>query len=162
MIILQTKTTIQASQERCFDLARSVDLHAAGAAGIAGRAMAGRTTGLSDLGDRTTWTARFFGLGFALTTEVTGFDRPHGFSDAQCSGPFAHFGHVYGFREAGKGRTVMTDVFSFQSPFGLIGALFDSVVLRGRMQVVMEARAITIRRAAESPPPPILGESEQT
>ena len=43
----------------------------------------------------------------------------------------------------------MTDVFSYQSPFGLIGMLFDSVVLRGRMRAVMEARAETIKRAAE-------------
>ena len=150
MTTLSTETLIQAPPERCFDLARSVDLHAAGASGIAGRATAGRTSGLSVLGDRTTWTARFFGLYFALTTEITAFDRPHGFADAQCFGPFVHFGHVYTFRDAGPGQTVMTDVFSFQSPFGLIGTLFDSVVLRGRMRAVMAARAETIKRAAES------------
>ena len=160
MITLHTETVIQAPPNRCFDLARSVDLHAAGAAGIAGRATAGRTSGLSGPGDRTTWTARFFGLRFALTTEITAFDRPHGFSDAQCAGPFVHFGHVYVFREAGTGQTVMTDVFSFQSPFGPLGAFFDSVVLRGRMRAVMAARARTIQRAAESPRPPIMGESD--
>ena len=57
MITLHTETVIEAPQECCFDLARSVDLHAAGAAGIAGRATAGRTSGLSGMGDRTTWTA---------------------------------------------------------------------------------------------------------
>lgn len=150
MITLQTETLMQAPPERCFDLARSVDLHAEGAAGIAGRATAGRTSGLSEMGDRTTWTARFFGLRFALTTEITGFDRPHGFGDTQCAGPFAHFGHVYEFQVRDDGQTVMTDTFSYQSPFGPLGAFFDRVLLRGRMRAVMDARALTIKRAAEA------------
>ena len=149
MITLRTETAIQAPPERCFDLARSVDLHAAGAAGIAGLARKGRTSGFSGPGDRTTWTARFFGLRFALTTEITSFDRPHGFADTQCAGPFAHFGHVYRFQARDDGQIVMTDTFSFQSPFGPLGAFFDRVLLRDRMQAVMEARAQTIKREAE-------------
>ena len=121
MITLRTETVIFAPPERCFDLARSVDLHAASAAAIHGRATAGRTAGLATLGDRTTWSARFFGLRFLLTMGITAFDRSRGFSDVLCSGLFRHFGHVYTFQPVGLAQTVMTDEFSFQSPFGLVG-----------------------------------------
>ena len=150
MITLRTETVIGSPPERCFDLARSVDLHAAGASAIQGRATAGRTAGLAELGDRTTWTARFFGLGFSLTTQITTYDCPHTFSDAQCSGPFRHFGHVYVFHPQGADGTLMTDEFSFQSPFGPLGAAFDSLILRRRMRAVLAARAETIQRAAEA------------
>lgn len=150
MITLCTVTAICAPPARCFDLARSVDLHAAGASLIRGKAAAGRTAGLSALGDETTWSARFFGLRFSLTTRVTEFDRPHRFSDVQSAGLFRHFGHVYTFRPDGPSRTLMTDEFSFQSPFGLAGAAFDGFVLRRQMQAVMESRALYVKRAAES------------
>lgn len=117
---------------------------------IHGKAVAGRTTGLATLGDWTTWSARFFGLRFSLTTEITAFDRPNGFSDALCAGLFRHFGHVYTFQSVGPAQTAMTDEFSFQSPCGFVGAAFDALVLRPRMEVVMEGRALSIKRAAES------------
>lgn len=150
MIILRTETVILAPPERCFDLARSVDLHAVGASLIQGKATAGRTAGLSGLGDETTWSARFFGLRFSLTTRITEYERPRGFSDVQSAGLFRHFGHVYTFRPDGPARTVMTDEFSFQSSFGFIGAAFDGFVLRRQMQAVMESRARCVKRAAES------------
>ena len=150
MITLRTETTILAPPERCFDLARSVDLHAASASVIHGKATAGRTEGLSDLGDRTTWSARFFGMRFSLTTEITAFERPRGFSDVLYSGLFRHFGHVYTFAPVNVGQTVMTDEFSFQSPFGFVGAVLDTLILRRRMEAVMEGRARYVKRVAES------------
>jgi ligand-binding SRPBCC domain-containing protein len=147
---LSTQTVILAPPERCFDLARSVDLHAASASVIHGKATAGRTAGLSESGDRTTWSARFFGMRFLLTTEITAFDRPRGFSDVQRAGLFRHFGHVYTFTAISPTRTVMTDVFSFRSPFGSVGAAFDAFVLRRRMRAVMEGRALHVKRVAES------------
>lgn len=150
MITLRTRTVILAPPERCFDLARSVDLHAASASVIHGRAVAGRTAGLSALGDQTTWSARFFGMRFSMTTEITAFDRPHGFSDVLCAGLFRHFGHVYTFAPVSPMQTMMTDEFSFQSPFGFIGAVMDALVLRRRMRAVLEFRARYIKRVAES------------
>lgn len=150
MIRLRAEVVITAPLERCFDLARSVDFHAVTARPIGGRAAAGRVSGLSGPGDWTTWSARFFGMRFSLTTEIAGFDRPHGFSDVLRSGPFRHFGHVYTFQSLGPDRTRMTDDFSFQSPCGLLGAWVDAAILRRPMQAVDEARAQDIRRIAES------------
>lgn len=150
MITLHTQITINAPKQRCFDLARSVDVHILTARTISGKAVAGRVSGLSGLGEWTTWSARFFGMRFRLTTEISAFDYPNGFSDTLRSGLFTHFGHVYTFEDSGGGQTRFTDTFSFQSPLGLLGALVDRIVLRGRMKSVDEARAGGIKRLAES------------
>ena len=150
MIRLHTQILIRAPASRCFDLARSVGLHQDAAGPIDGRAIAGRVSGLSGLGDCTTWSARFFGLRFSLSTRITEFEPPHRFSDVLCQGLFAHFGHDYAFREHGLGQTLMTDDFFFQSPLGLLGAAFDTIMLKRKMREVAQWRARCIRRVAES------------
>ena len=136
--------------ERCFDLARSVDLHAASASIIHGEAVGGCKTGLAEPGDCTMWSARFFGLRFSLATQIMAYARPHRFSDELQKGLFTRFGHHYTFRADGASRTVMEDEFFFQSPLGPIGALFDRAVLRRRMRTVAEFRVQYIKRVAES------------
>lgn len=150
MIRIRTETEIFAPGERCFDCARSIELHAASSRVIGGRAVAHRTAGLATLGDKTTWSARFFGMRFALTTQITEFERPHRFSDTLCLGLFAHFGHVYTFQSLGPMRTVMTDEFYFQSRFGILGTVFDTFVLSRRMRVVASFRVRYLKRIAES------------
>lgn len=150
MVRLHTQVSINAPKQRCFDLARSVDVHTLTARTISGKAVAGRVSGLSALGDWTTWSARFFGVRFRLTTEITALNAPNSFSDTLRSGLFTHFGHVYTFEDIGGGQTRFTDTFSFQSPFGLLGTFVDCIVLRGRMKVVDEARADDIKSLAES------------
>jgi ligand-binding SRPBCC domain-containing protein len=150
MINLRIQTLILAPQERCFDLARSVDAHNTSAALIHGKAIAGRMSGLSVLGDWTTWSARFFGMRFSLTTAITAFNSPSGFSDTLQAGLLTDFGHIYLFEATGIGQTLMTDDFFFQSPFGFLGSLFDRFLLRPQMQKTMDFRALTLKRIAES------------
>ena len=150
LITLCTDTMIFAPAARCFDLARSIEFHAASAGIIQGKAMAGRTAGLAALGDKTTWSARFFGIRFSLTTEITEFGWPYGFSDVMCAGLFTHFGHLYTFEPISAMQTRMRDEFTFQSPFGFLGATFDNWVLRRRMQIIMDVRALSLKRTAES------------
>ena len=150
MIPLRIETEVFAPRERCFDLARSVDFHAASSQIIAGKAVAYRVSGLSEQGDKTTWSARFFGVRFRLTTEITHFDRPHGFSDDLCAGLFRHFGHVYTFTTRETDRTLMIDDFRFESPFGFLGAAFDTLILRRQMHAVALSRALHLKRVAES------------
>lgn len=150
MIRIRTETEIFAPCERCFDCARSIDLHAASSRIIRGRAVAHRTRGLAVLGDKTTWSARFFGVRFVLTTQITEFDRPRSFRDCLCAGLFTHFGHVYTFQSLDHARTLMTDDFFFQSPFGVLGIAFDTLVLQRRMRAVASFRAGYLKRVAES------------
>lgn len=150
MIIIRTETVIAAPAERCFDLTRSVEAHAASAKLIHGTAVGGKQAGLADAGDETTWSAQFFGVRFRLTTRIEDYNRPRCFSDVMCAGLFRHFGHVYTFEPLGPDETRLIDVFSFESPFGPLGSLLDRVLLRPQMRTVADARVRFLKRTAES------------
>jgi ligand-binding SRPBCC domain-containing protein len=150
VIVIRAQALIAAPADRCFDLARSVEAHAASAKLIHGRAVGGKQSGLADAGDETTWSAQFFGVRFRLTTRIEHYCRPHCFSDVMCAGLFRHFGHVYTFEPLGPNKTRLTDEFSFESPFGPLGSLLDRTVLRPQMRTVADARVTFLKRTAES------------
>ena len=79
---------IRAPIERCFDLARSVEVHRAGNIhfGEVAVAMAGVTSGLIGLGQRVTWRAKHLGVWQQLTSEITAMDRPTYFQDTMIRG----------------------------------------------------------------------------
>jgi ligand-binding SRPBCC domain-containing protein len=142
-------TWIEAPPDRVFDLARSVDLHAQGQARHCERAISGVTSGLIAMGESVTWEARHFGVTQRLTSRVVAFDRPRSFRDSMVSGAFARFDHDHLFEPEGPG-TRMVDVFDFASPLGLLGRVVDSLVLAGYMRRLVQERALSIKRAAES------------
>src|ERR1035438_1299836 len=77
MVTLEDLTVIHAPIERCFDLARSVEVHLAGNvhSGESAKAIAGVTSGLVGLAERVTWRAKHFGVWHNLTSEITVMDR---------------------------------------------------------------------------------------
>ncbi|MDE3198354.1 MAG: cell division protein, partial [Acidobacteriota bacterium] len=85
MVRLEEITVIGAPVERCFDLARSVEVHLAGQSH---RAEVTTASGLLGLGARVTWRAKHFGLWQRLTSEITAMDRPVYFQDAMVDGIF--------------------------------------------------------------------------
>ena len=76
MIELFANVVVDAPIQRCFDITRSIDVHQDSSILIRGRAVAGKVGGLSDLGDETTWSARFFGMRFRVRTKVTEMEVP--------------------------------------------------------------------------------------
>lgn len=145
---IEITTAINASVERCFDLARDIDLHVKSAAGTNDRAVSGVTSGLISLGEEVTWSARHFGVTQQLTSRITAFDRPRHFRDSQVRGAFARFDHDHLFHADGD-VTIMIDVFDYESPFGLLGKLADLLFLRRYMETFLRNRALVIKAAAE-------------
>jgi ligand-binding SRPBCC domain-containing protein len=143
------ETVIAAPIDRCFDLARDIDFHVRSLAHTGERAVAGRTTGLIELGESVTWEARHLGVRQRLTSSVTAFDRPHYFRDVMTAGAFQAFAHEHWF-EARDGRTIMTDVVEFKSPFGPLGRLVDAVFMKGYLRRLLGRRCQAILREAES------------
>lgn len=136
--------------DRCFDLARSVDLHVDSAGPLDGRAEAGRTSGLSGLNDETTWSARFFGIRFRVTTRTLICDRPTLYHEKIVSGLPRRFEHHYTFEMMGDDRTRMTDRFIVESRFWPIGALVDRFYLALKMTAALRHRLEMIKRVAET------------
>jgi len=146
---ITVQTWIDAPAERCFDAARDLDLHVRSMAHTGERAVAGRTSGLIELGEEVTWRARHFGIAQHFTSRITAFDRPRFFQDAMQRGAFKSFVHDHTFEATTVGGTTMTDTLVFAAPLGLLGRIAERVVLRRYLTRLLTARAAVIREEAE-------------
>ena len=140
---------VRAPAERCFDLARSVELHADSSTGIGARAVGGRRAGLSGDGDETVWSACFGGVRFRMTTRIGDFARPTRFGDTMTRGLLRRFAHVYRFRSLPDGGCAMSDELAVEVPGGPLGRLAETVYLTGRMRGLVRRRLECIKAVAE-------------
>ena len=143
------ETLINAPINRCFDLSRSIDLHTDSMKHTGEKAIAGRTSGLIGLGESVTWEAKHFGIRQHLTSKITEFDYPNYFVDEQVSGAFKSIRHEHCF-EARGGQTLMTDIFTFESPLGWLGRLANVLFLKSYMKILLLKRNEIIKQTAES------------
>jgi ligand-binding SRPBCC domain-containing protein len=152
MVRLEEITIIGAPIERCFDLARSVEVHLAGNVhwGEAALATGGVTSGLIDLGQRVTWRAKHFGVWHELLSEITSMDRPLYFQDRMLRGPFRFMEHDHFFRAVSPDSTEMKDVFRFAAPLPVLGRMAEAAVLCRYMQRLLRERNAAIRQIGES------------
>jgi ligand-binding SRPBCC domain-containing protein len=152
MVTLEDTTLIRAPIDRCFDLARSVEVHLAGNVHCGEQALAtgGVTSGLIDLTQQVTWRAKHLGMWHSLTSQITAIDRPRYFQDAMISGPFRFMRHDHFFRPTSSGEVEMKDVFCFAAPLPLLGRVAEIAVLRRCMLALLRERNAVIKRIAES------------
>ncbi len=152
MVTLKEVTPIRAPIARCFDLARSVEVHLAGNVhcGEAAIAEAGVTSGLVGRGQRVTWRAKHFFVWHRLTSEISAMEAPVYFQDAMIRGPFRLMQHDHIFRALPTGVTEMIDVFRFAAPLAVLGRVAEILVLRGYMQKLLRERNAVLKQIAES------------
>lgn len=150
MITIQLSTTIRASRERVFDLARSIDLHTRSLDWTGEEPVAGRMSGLIGLDETVTWRARHLGVRQRLTSRISGYDRPRWFQDVMVRGAFAWMEHDHWFDATDDGGTVLRDEFRFAAPLGVLSRIAEALVLRRYMTRFLERRNAVIKRVAES------------
>jgi ligand-binding SRPBCC domain-containing protein len=148
MATIILKTSINAPIERCFDLARSIDLHVQSMQSSGEKAIAGKRAGLIGLYESVTWRARHFGILFEMTNKISTMDYPTFFVDEMVKGPFKKLHHQHLFKIIDS-QTEMTDVFEFQAPFGLLGRLVEKIFLKNYMLKLIEKRNEVIKFQAE-------------
>ena len=146
---IELSTYIMAPPERCFDLARSVDVHVQSTAATREVAVAGKTAGLLELGDEITWRARHFGIRQSLSSRITAYDRPRWFQDTMLRGAFRQLRHDHIF-DAVEGGTRMRDVFEFSAPLGVLGRIAERLFLTAYLRRFLEARNRVLKTVAES------------
>lgn len=146
---IEIHTEINSSIEICFDLSRSIDFHLISTSKTKEKAIAGRTSGLVQLNDTVTWEATHFGVRQKLTSLISGLEFPIYFKDEQLKGVFKSFSHEHHFKQVGE-KVVMTDVFVFESPFGILGRFFNRLVLTKYMRRFLMERNAIIKEYAES------------
>jgi ligand-binding SRPBCC domain-containing protein len=151
MVRLEELTYIQAPIVKCFDLARSVEVHLAGNVhwGESAVATGGVISGLIGPGQRVTWRARHLGVRQNLTSEITAFQPPTYFRDTMIDGAFRVMWHDHFFRALPEDATEMKDIFCFAAPIPLLGRLAEMIVLRRYMQALLLERNAVLKRIAE-------------
>lgn len=149
MPLIRLDTKIDAPLERVFDLARSIDAHIASTEGTHERAVAGRASGLIEMGESVTWEARHLGVNQRLTVGIISMERPHAFSDEMIRGAFASMRHHHRFMPDGIG-TLMIDEFHFSAPLGFLGRIAETLFLTRYMTTLLRNRNSVLKELAES------------
>ena len=149
MTRIELVTRVAAPIERCFDLARSIDLHMASTDWTGEQAVAGIASGLIGPEQEVTWRGRHFGFLITHTSRITAYERPKHFQDRMVRGSFRSFCHDH-FFEVRDGATLMKDVMQLEAPFGLLGLLAERLALKRHIIALLLRRNQHIRAAAES------------
>jgi ligand-binding SRPBCC domain-containing protein len=148
MPFIHLTTFIAAPQERVFDLSRSVDVHKASMKRHHEKVVDGTITGLMNLGDMVTWTAKHLFKQRRLKIKVTKLQAPEYFTDEQEEGDFRMMKHEHFFKSIQNG-TIMIDQFHFETPYGWLGSVVNRFYLEGHMTELLKERNATIKQIAE-------------
>ena len=143
------ETLINADIQRVFDLARSIDLHQQSTSQTHEKAIAGRTSGLIEENETVTWRAKHLGVYQTLTTKIISMDKPSQFTDEMQKGAFKSMRHQHIFKKV-DGKTLMIDIFEFESPLGIVGKLFNRIFLKNYLRNFLLERNRLIKNTAES------------
>ena len=149
MPIIRHEISIHAPIQVCFDLARTVEVHAGKTLLTKQIAIEGITFGLMERGDFVTWETTHLGMKQKLTSQVIEMVKPYRFTDAMVRGAFHSFTHTHEFIERGT-ETSMIDTFSYKSPFGILGKVANHLFLEKYMSHFIARHAQKVKRIAEA------------
>ncbi|MCW3162545.1 SRPBCC family protein [Chryseobacterium oryctis] len=142
------KTIMKSDIETVFDLSRDIDLHQKSTQKTNEKAIAGKTSGLIELNETVTWRAKHLGFYQKLTSKIIQMEKPYHFTDVMIKGAFKSMKHQHIFRKE-REYTIMIDIFEFESPFGIIGKLFNNVFLKNYLKKFLMERNELIKSTAE-------------
>jgi hypothetical protein len=152
MIRLEEITIIDAPIERCFDLARSVEVHLVANVHSGEQALAvdGITSGLPELSQQVTWRAKHFGTWQNLTSKFTAMQFPTYFQATMVNGIFRSMQADHYFRTLPTGATELKDLFRVAAPLPILGPIAETLFLRRYMLSLLRERNAVIKQIAES------------
>lgn len=115
---------------------------------FAERPIAGKISGLINIGETVTWQAKHLFKNRTLQVKITAMDAPHFFTDEQVAGDFASMKHAHYFKPCDNG-TIMIDKFCFETPYGVLGHWVNKIWLTNYMTRLLEQRNEIIKNIAE-------------
>ncbi len=145
---IELNTEINAPINVVFDLSRSIDFHLKSTEQTREKAISGRICGLIGLNETVTWRAKHFGINQNLTSKITVMQRPDIFVDEMTKGVFKSMCHQHLFLEEGD-KTLMIDIFEFESPLGILGRCANKLFLRSYLEKFILERNQEIKEMAE-------------
>jgi len=149
MTTINLTTKIKASQKIVFDASRNIDIHQQSASKSNEKAIAGTTSGLINLNETVTWRGKHFGFYLTHKSRITAMNLYDYFVDEMEEGKFKTFKHEHFFEEK-NGVTIMTDKLQYETPFGIIGKLFDVLFLKNHLIHFLLERNKTLKKVSEN------------
>ncbi len=149
MPFITLSTLIGAPPAVCFDLARDAQLHAQSARETGERIVAGRDSGLWELGDEITFEGTHLGIRQRFSARVVAFERPHYFRDEMTRGAFARMSHSHIFELLPNEKTRMIDIVECRAPLGFVGAIFADAIIEAHLKRFLRRRAWHLKQHAE-------------
>ncbi len=80
-----------------------------------------------------------FNIPMNWQTEISKVDEPYSFTDRQLKGPYKLWEHTHQFFEKEKG-ILMKDRVKYQLPYGIIGELTHSILVRDKIENIFTYR----------------------
>ena len=149
MTIINLITKIKAPKQTVFDVSRNIDIHQQSASKTNEVAIAGVTSGLINFNETVTWRGKHFGFYLTHKSRMTAMNMYDYFVDEMEEGKFKTFRHEHFFEEE-NGITTMKDKLQYETPFGIIGKLFDVLFLKQHLTQFLLERNKILKETAEN------------
>jgi len=151
MTTINLTTKIKASKKTVFDASRNIDIHQQSASKSNEKAIAGVTSGLINLNETVTWKGKHFSFYLTHKSRITTMNLHDYFVDEMERGKFKSFKHEHFFEEE-NGFTIMKDKLQYETPFGILGELFDILFLEKHLTNFLLERNKILKEVSEKSP----------
>ena len=149
MTVIHLTSFVKAPIERVFDLSRSIDLHKIACRDTEETAIAGTCSGLIGIEETVTWEAKHIFKKRQFTAQITALESPIFFEDKMLRGDFKSFRHEHHFKSVKNGCLIIDQIY-FESPYGILGKIFNRFFLKKYMEKLLLKRNLVIKEYAES------------
>ncbi|MGE5108919.1 MAG: SRPBCC family protein [Sphingobacteriales bacterium] len=149
MPTIHLTTLVHAPAETVFNLSRHIAMHKKTMEHTGERAIAGVTTGLINLNETVTWEGKHLFKKRRFTSKITEMKPFDNFTDEMVLGDFKSFKHQHHFKQIENG-TIIIDILDYETPYGIIGQLFNSLYMHSYLEALIKKRNDMIKEYAES------------
>jgi ligand-binding SRPBCC domain-containing protein len=141
--------TITANAQTCFDAARNIGLHLESTAQTHEIVVSNKKSGLCELGEFITCEGKHFGITQQFTSEITKMEFSYFLEDKMKKGAFKSFRHEHYFEDT-HNEVTMTDHLFYEVPLGVLGKIFDGLILRKYLVSLLQKRNEIIKHYCEN------------
>ncbi len=86
-----------------------------------------------------------FGIKLNWMTEITHVKDQEYFVDEQRQGPYSMWHHEHKI-EAIDGGVLMTDILTYSPPFGFLGAIANSILIKNKIKQIFDFRTVALEK----------------
>ncbi len=86
-----------------------------------------------------------FGIKLSWMTEITHVKDKEYFVDEQRVGPYSLWHHQHKLTPI-EGGVLMTDIVTYQPPFGFLGAIANTLIIKSKLKEIFDYRTVAVEK----------------